>query len=72
MLPGSGYLRRLVRHAGIGPEASDGQLCGIGKSMADQQNWQKNDGNPPAAPIFIRDGNGGRFHQLSQERSADQ
>ena len=35
MLPGSGYLRRLVRNAGIGPETSDRQLCGIGKSMAD-------------------------------------
>ena len=30
MLPGSGYLRRLVRNVGIGPEVSDGQLCGIG------------------------------------------
>ena len=69
MLPGSGYLRRLVRK---GPKASDRQLCGIGTSMADQQSWQKNDGNPPAAPTFIRDGNGGRFHQLSQEGSADQ
>ena len=69
MLPGSGYLRRLVRNAGIGPEASDRQLRGIGRSMADQQNWQKSDGNPPAAPTFIKDGNGGRLHQLSQEGS---
>jgi len=54
------------------PEAPDRKLCGIGKSMADQQNWQKSNGNPPAAPTFIRDGNGGRFNQLSQEGSADQ
>ena len=71
-LPGSGYLRRLIRNVGTGPEASDRQICGFGQSMADQQNWQKSDGGPPAAPTFIRDGNGGRFCQLSQEGSADQ
>ena len=71
-LPGSGYLRRLVRNLGTGPGASDSQICGIGHSMADKQNQQKSDGNPPAAPMFIRDGNGDRFGQPSQEDSADQ
>ena len=69
ILPGSGLLWTFVRNVGTGPEAPDKQIGGI---MADQENRQKSDGNPPAAPTFIRDGSSGRIYQLSQEGSADQ